>query len=41
MGTTASIRTRKPARADGTNQVRLQVILDRDVRDETGGCREN
>lgn len=31
MGATAKIRVRKPARADGTTQVRLQVVLDREI----------
>ena len=30
MGASAKIRVRKPARADGTSQVRLQVVLDRE-----------
>jgi integrase len=31
MGATAKIRVRKPARADGTSHVRLQVVLDREI----------
>lgn len=31
MGATAKIRVRKPVRADGTSQVRLQVVLDREI----------
>jgi hypothetical protein len=30
MGASARIRVRKSARADGTNQVQLQVVLDRE-----------
>ncbi|HEX8330132.1 MAG TPA: site-specific integrase [Hymenobacter sp.] len=31
MGNSAKIRVRPPARADGTTQVRMQVVLDREV----------
>lgn len=31
MGATAKIRVRPPARADGTTQVRMQVVLDREI----------